>query len=103
MEVEFTSLVAGRHPRHLRRFRSVMQRTLASPYCRRVLYASEAGRRTLLADLDSRDFQYKIKVVDYSVPARSFVKKYGAGKVKLHSIRDGWRILKTIVGERFRN
>ena len=26
-----------------------------------------------------------------------------SGEAKLHSIRDGWRILRTIVGERFRN
>ncbi len=83
MEVEFASLVAGRNPRHLKRFKGIMERTLASSHCRKLLCVSEAGRRTLLADLDSRSFQHKTEVVRYSVPTRNFVKEYGGDTVKL--------------------
>lgn len=83
MEVEFASLVAGRHPKHLKRFRWAIERILASPYCKAVLCTSQAARRTLLEDLKCRGFQHKVEVVNYSIPPRSFVKEFRNGKVKL--------------------
>ncbi|HLC30031.1 MAG TPA: glycosyltransferase family 4 protein [Dehalococcoidia bacterium] len=83
MEVEFASLVAGRDPKHLKRFKGIMERALASYHCRKVLCVSEAGRRTLLADLDSRSFQHKTEVVHYTVPPKSFAKEQSDKKVKL--------------------
>lgn len=83
MEAEFASLVVGRHPKHLRRFKGTMERTLASPHCRKILCWSEAGRRSLTADLDARGFEHKLEVVPYSVPPRHFVKAYGSEKVRL--------------------
>ncbi len=89
VEVEFASLVLGIHPKHLGRFKGTMARALASPYCKRVLCWSEAGRRSLLADLDSRGFQHKVEVLYLSIPPRSFVKEYGSEKVKLLFVGSG--------------
>lgn len=83
MELEFASLVAGRHPRHIRRFQGIMRRYLNSPYCKRVLCTSEAARRTALDHLDSRSFQHKVEAVYYSVPPQSFVKEYQNEKIKM--------------------
>ena len=83
MELEFASLVAGRHPRHIRRFRRIVQRYLNSSYCKRVLCTSEAARRTILDNLDSRSFQHKVEVVHYTVPPQSFTKAYRNNKVKM--------------------
>lgn len=83
VEVEFASLVAGRHPKHLKRFKHVMERVLSSPHCLKILSWSEAGRRALTADLDSRGFQHKIEVIHFSSTPKTFEKRYGSDKVKL--------------------
>lgn len=83
MEAEFASLVVGRHPKHLKRFKGTIERTLASSHCRKILCWSEAGRRSLTADLDARGFEHKIEIVHYSIPPKDFVKEYGSDKVRL--------------------
>jgi glycosyltransferase involved in cell wall biosynthesis len=89
VEVEYASLVLGIDPKHLKRFKRTMERSLASPYCKRILCWSEAGRRSLLHDLGSRGFQHKIEIVRYSVPPRSFVKESSREKVKLLFVGSG--------------
>jgi len=89
MEVEYASLVLGIDPKHLKRFKRTMERMLASPYCKRILCWAETGRRSLLHDLDSREFHDKIEVVHYAIPARSFVKEYRNEKVSLLFVGSG--------------
>lgn len=83
MAVEFPFLPIGRHPKHLGRFKRIVERTLASPHCRRVLCQSAACRASLRADLDTRAFEEKLEVVYCSTWPRS-VSKAGTGRnVKL--------------------
>lgn len=83
VEVEFASLLAGRHPKHLKRFRGLISKGLSSPHCRKIICWSETGRRALVADLDARGFHHKIEVVPYTVPPKHVVKEYGCRRVKL--------------------
>ncbi len=83
VEVEFASLLAGRHPKHLMRFRGVISRILSSSHCRKIICWSDVGRRTLTADLDPGGFQHKVEVVPYTVPSKNFVKAYGSHQVRL--------------------
>ncbi len=79
VDMEFAHLFAGRHPKHLKRYRRVIQGALASPHCRRIICWSEAARSTLL-DLDMQHFEHKIEVVYNSIEPKNFVKEYGNGK-----------------------
>jgi glycosyltransferase involved in cell wall biosynthesis len=83
VEVEFAGMLAGRHPKHLKRFGSVVTRALSSLYCRKIICWSEAGRRGLLADLNSAGFAEKIEVVPYTVPPRPGEKSYRATGARL--------------------
>lgn len=89
VEVEYAAMLAGIHPRHIKRFKDTIEKVLASPFCKRILCWSDAGRRTLLSNLDPQGFESKIEVFQYAVPARSFIKKYGNEKVKLLFIGSG--------------
>ncbi len=80
VDMEFAHLLVGRHPKHLKRFKGVFERALASADCKRIICWSDAARATL-ADLDMRGFEHKIEVVRNSVQPRQFVKEYREDKV----------------------
>jgi glycosyltransferase involved in cell wall biosynthesis len=89
LEVEYASTLVGIHPIHLKRFKGIVENTLASGYCRRIIFWSEAGSRSLLTDLHSRGFQHKCEVIHLAVPPRAFVKKYGGSRIKLLFVGSG--------------
>jgi len=89
VEVEYASLLLGPHPKHLRRFQGALERMLASPYCKKILCWSEAGRRTVLSGLNSERFQHKVEVFPHAVPPKRLAKEYEAGKVKLLFVGSG--------------
>ena len=89
VEVEYaTSLVVTR-PVYLRRFKRPIERTLASPWCRKIICWSAAGSRSLLGDLDCRGFEPKIEVIRLAVPAKRFVKEYQNNRVRLLFVGSG--------------
>ena len=89
VEVEYATMLAGIHPKHLKRFKGTIEKALGSHYCKRIFCWSRAGQNTLLSNLDPSSFRHKIEVVPYSVPPKPFVKKYGGERVKLLFIGSG--------------
>ncbi len=89
VEVEYASALVGVHPKHLERFAGIVKRTLASRYCRRIFFWSEVGRRSLLADVDSRGFENKCEVVHLAVPPKASAKERGGNKIKLLFVGSG--------------
>lgn len=83
VEVEFATLLAGRHPKHLMRFRGMISRILSSSHCRKIICWSDAGRRTLTADLDAGGLQHKVEIVPHTIPPKNFAKAYGSHRVRL--------------------
>ncbi len=61
--VECCIQFAGYDLRHLLRYRRIVEATLASPYCRRIICWSEAARRSLLSRLDPERLEHKVVVV----------------------------------------
>ena len=88
VEVEYAGALLGGHPRHLRRFWHIAQRTLSSPLCRRILCWSQVGRQSL-ADLGGEAFEHKIDVVYYAVPPKGFARQCRRGPVKLLLVGSG--------------
>lgn len=76
LEMEFAFLLAGRDPRHLKRFRHFVRRSLESPYCRQILTTSEAAKKTMLSDLPSSKINGKVQVVHYTIPPQEFRKEH---------------------------
>ena len=89
IEVEYASLVLGMVPKHLARFHRTMERSLASPYCRRILAWSEAGRRSLIHDLHPDEFADKITVMPLCVPERRFEKEYDPKTIRILFVGSG--------------
>jgi glycosyltransferase involved in cell wall biosynthesis len=89
VEVEYASALAGASPVHLKRFQGIVETTLASRYCRRIIVWSEAGKKSLLADLNSQGFKDKCEVIHLAVPRKAFVKKHHNGRIKLLFVGSG--------------
>ena len=88
VEVEYAGALVGVRPQHFGRFRRVAHRLLASPYCRRIVCWSEAGRRSL-ADLGRERIEEKTDVVHYAVPPKPAVRHPAPGRVKLLFVGSG--------------
>ena len=83
VNVEWAHMLAGFEVRQLRRYRGIIERLLASPYCRRIITWCEGARRSILANLDGRGFAHKIELVPIAVHAKRFTKVYGEDRVRL--------------------
>lgn len=74
--------LAGRS-KHLKRYKGLVERTLASDYCQKILCQLDAVSKSLQSSLDCRRFEHKIEVIPYAVPKKEFTKNYNHDKVKL--------------------
>ena len=88
--VEHPTMLVAPSSGLLRRWRHVIERRLASQWCRKVICWSEAGRESLLANIDCRPFADKIEVVPLAVRPRQFVRTPRTdGRVKLLFVGSG--------------
>lgn len=71
IEAEAPLFLVGNRVRHLRHYKRTIERTLASPYCRRILCWSQATHRAFLSQLDCRAFRDKFELVHLAVPPKS--------------------------------
>jgi len=93
VDLEMVTELTGYDTRYLKRYKRLVERVLASLYCKRIICWTEAGKNTVLWNLDCKRFKGKIEVVLTCPPKRSPVimlvnwdKKGGVnGKENLHS------------------
>lgn len=67
VELEWPHQLAGFNYNHLRRFKRLIERMLASPHCKRIICWCELGQESLLATLDCTSFLHKIEIVPHAV------------------------------------
>ena len=81
--VEWVTQLFGYSPTHLRRYRKVVEKALASEHCKKILCWSELAMKTVLLNLDRELLEHKIVVVPHAVRKKEFVKSSLSDKVKL--------------------
>lgn len=64
-------------------FRHVIEKALASKYCKKIMPWSDIARKTLILNLDYKKFEHKIETVRLAVPPKHFTKKHNNDKIKL--------------------
>lgn len=89
VEVEYAALLVGHPSSLLRRYRGIVERSLASPWCRGVRAWCRAGADTILNGLDSRPFAHKVRVIHHAVPPRAFTKEVRHGPPRLLFVGSG--------------
>ena len=83
VSVEWAHVLIGRDMRHFTRYKKLVERLLASDYCRKILTWTEMAKKSILVNFDYSDFEHKIAVVPHVVHRKDFVKDYSQDKVRL--------------------
>lgn len=89
VDLEYVSILVGFDIKHFRRYKKIIENSLASDYCKKIICWSEAGRKTILLNLDASRLEKKIEVVPFAGQRRHFTKTYDNGKIKLLFINSG--------------
>lgn len=80
---EWAHVLVGRDIRHFARYKKLIEKLLASDYCKRILVWSELSKKSLLANFNSSITSDKLEIVPQAVHEKDFVKNYKNGKVRL--------------------
>jgi len=83
VDMEYVTQLTGYNYRHFNRFKGLIEKTFASENCRKIICWTEAGKKTILFNMNCEKFENKIEVVPLAVPKKNFVKKYNGQRVKL--------------------
>lgn len=84
IDLEFVTQLAGYSVRHFKRYRKLIEKTLATEYCKKIICWTEAGKKTVLGNMNCDGFAHKVETVPLAVTKKNFVKDYeNDGKVKL--------------------
>jgi len=84
VDLEFVTQLAGYNLKHFKRHRRFIERNLASEYCKKIICWTEAGKKSVLANMDCRGFEDKVEVVPLAVHTKNFIKDYSdKGNIKL--------------------
>jgi glycosyltransferase involved in cell wall biosynthesis len=73
----------GPSVRHFKKYRSVVERTFASDYCKKILFFDDFSKKTLLSLMDCSRFEQKIDILPRAVHKQEFKKKATDDKVRL--------------------
>ncbi len=84
VDLEFVTQLAGYNLRHFKRYKKLIEKVLVSEYCKKIICWTEAGKKTVLLNMNCESFAHKIEVVPLAVRKKDFVKDYSdKEKVKL--------------------
>ena len=80
VDLEFVTQLAGYSIKHFRRYKKLIERVLSSEYCKKIICWTEAGKKTVLANMDCQNFEHKVETVPLAVPKKNLSKDYNNKK-----------------------
>jgi glycosyltransferase involved in cell wall biosynthesis len=83
VDLEFATQLAGYNFRHFKRYKRFIEKVLASEYCKKIICWTEAGKRTVLNNMNCKGFEHKVEVVHLAVPKKDFAKEYKKNNAKV--------------------
>jgi glycosyltransferase involved in cell wall biosynthesis len=83
LQAEFAHPLVGRGLRHFERFQKLVEKKLASNYCKRILFLSEFAKKSFILNFDFDDFKNKMEIVLPSVHEKNFIKTYDKDEINL--------------------
>lgn len=76
VDLEFVTQLTGYSIKHFKRYKKLIEKVLASEYCKKIICWTEAGKKTVLTNMNCRGFEHKVEVVPLAVRKKNFVKDY---------------------------
>jgi glycosyltransferase involved in cell wall biosynthesis len=83
VELETVANFTGGSQKFLEKYRGLIERVLASEYCKKISFWNDAGMKSVLLNLDCSKFEHKIERVNFAVHKKDFTKSYNGKRVKL--------------------
>lgn len=84
VEVEWVIQLAGFSSiKWLWKYKKLIEKTLSSDYCKRIICMSELTKKTFLWNLDCSKFEHKLEVIYRTIPPKDFTKIEYGDKVKI--------------------
>ena len=83
MDLEFVTQLAGYNYNHFKRFRGLIEKNLESDNCKKIICWTEAGKKTVLFNMNSFKFKHKVEVVHLAVKKKNLIKTFNNEKIKL--------------------
>jgi len=83
VNVEWAHVLIGRDMRYFARYEKLVERLLASEYCKKIFTWTEMAKKSILMNFNCADFEHKIEVIPPAVHSKDFVKDYRQDKVRL--------------------
>lgn len=81
--ITWPSALMGMNLGHLKTYKNVIERSLASDYCKKIITWSELSKASILANFDGTRFADKIALIPLALHKQDFVKSYRSDKVRL--------------------
>ena len=83
VELETVSNFIGGSQKFLKKYRGLIERTLASKYCKKIILWTDSGMKSVLQNLDCSKFEHKIAKVNFTINKNNFIKGYNGGRIRL--------------------
>ena len=83
VELETVANFTGGSQKLLKKYKGLIERVLASKYCKKISFWNDAGMKSLLNNLDCSTFENKIARINFAVHKKDFTKSYNVEKMRL--------------------
>jgi glycosyltransferase involved in cell wall biosynthesis len=83
LDLEYVSFLVSYNVNHFRHYKGIVQRALASEYCKKIICGTEAARKTVVLNLDCTGFEHKLEIVPFATRKKDFAKHFNDNKIKL--------------------
>ena len=83
VELETLANFTGGSQKILKKYKGLIERVLASKYCKKISFWNDAGMKSVLLNLDCSKFQHKIARVNFAVRKKDFIKSYNRERIRL--------------------
>jgi len=83
VELETVANFTGGNKKLLKKYKGLIERILASKYCKKVIFWNDAGMKSVLTNLDCSRFEHKIARVNFAVHKKDFTKSYNGERIRL--------------------
>jgi glycosyltransferase involved in cell wall biosynthesis len=82
-DIEYLSLLISPYPEQFFKYQKIVQRTLESSHCRKIICETVAGKESVLRNLDCEKLESKIEILPVGVAPKNFTRIYNEDKIKL--------------------
>ncbi len=83
IELETVANFTGGSQKFLTKYKGLIERVLASEYCKKIIFLNDVGMNSVLQNLDCSKFEHKMERANLAVSKKVFTKSFTKKRIKL--------------------